>query len=466
MDSSDLNISPDNNVDDADSETSSLIQSEDEDEEELFQNELLISRPQVFSITDIFSSNNPVQREIINLCDENTSQNTALNLNYDISLPIKHSYLGNLENIESARHLFNPRSLVRLKILYLNGIFLFPGQEIPLTFRVANMIACMENVIKSPSRTLGIKVGHRDDSYGTTAEIRSYSYKEHGILSVVVEGRQRFQIVDDNPGPIGYRESLVRILPEVDLHDYYKPLINIEKRIRRKHVWYLNSVPKFATDQYDNRFLMENLKSILSQIFQSRIKNGEFSFPLDAMSFSYFVAMSIPFPDAIKIRLLQMDCVNFRLRLEYLLLNMNFKFICSTCTASICDRSSLLVMSKLGSSGVFVNSHGIIHELYTVSKVSNIERYSEYDENFSWFPNYGWIIFNCRLCKTHLGWEFKTKNPDLSPQTFFALTKNAIHLEFRLNDQSRSDPGEIFQKDFASAIMTQINNLSNIERRD
>lgn len=232
MDSSDLNISPDNNLDDADSETSSLIQSgffninfileffcshqtfhlstEDEDEEELFQNELLISRPQVFSITDIFSSNNPVQREIINLCDENTSQNTALNLNYDISLPIKHSYLGNLENIESARHLFNPRSLVRLKILYLNGIFLFPGQEIPLTFRVANMIACMENVIKSPSRTLGIKVGHRDDSYGTTAEIRSYSYKEHGILSVVVEGRQRFQIVDDNPGPIGYRESLVR----------------------------------------------------------------------------------------------------------------------------------------------------------------------------------------------------------------------------------------------------------------
>lgn len=181
-------------------------------------------------------------------------------------------------------------------------------------------------------------------------------------------------------------------MPENSINNFYLPLAQCEPRLGSL-TSNLTWLPKLATNQYDNQILIEKLQLILMKIFEARVKkNNEFKFPIDATAFSYFILMGIPFSDNIKTKLLKINCTNLRLRLLYSLLNENFKFICSTCCLKICDRDSLFIMSKLGTGGTFVNSHGITHELYTFLNVQNIRRASQYSDEFSWFPNYGWII--------------------------------------------------------------------------
>ena len=394
---------------------------------------------------DINNGNNDDNR-----MDQNEEESRNENeTNYDISLPVEHSYLGGLDSVDSARCLFTPGSIVALKTLYLNGMYLIPGQEIPLTFSNRITLQFITAIIEhDDSRTFGIRIGRFEDRFGTTAEIRSYSFKDdRSSITIKVQGRQRFIIVKDFNNEQGEYQPNVRILPEINMHDFFRPIVQSEYRLSRKSRTLITPLPANSLNQYDNNVLMERLKSVLMRIFEYRIKNDEFSYPVDAIAFSYFVLMTIPFPDAIKTHLLKIDCVNLRLWLEMSLLNENFKFICGTCRQNLCDRNSFLVMSKLGTSGTFVNSNGFVHELYTFSKVENARRVSSYSEDFSWFPNYGWIIIksviiinainkflskkfsfflifkSCRRCRTHLGWEFETRKPNIVPKKFWALTK-------------------------------------------
>ncbi|KAH9413460.1 hypothetical protein DERP_007936 [Dermatophagoides pteronyssinus] len=334
------------------------------------------------------------------------------------------------------RRLFTPGTIVSLKTLYLNGMYLIPGQEIPLTFSNRITLQFITTIIEhDDSRTFGIRIGRFEDRFGTTAEIRSYSFKDdRSSITIKVQGRQRFTIIDDRNNEQGEYQPNVQILSELDMHDFFRPIIQSEYRLSKKSRSLLTPLLSNSIDQYDNQILMSRLKMILMKIFEYRLKNEEFSYPVDAIAFSYFVLMAIPFPDKIKTSLLKIDCVNLRLRLETSLLNENFKFVCGTCRQNLCDRNSFLVMSKLGTSGTFVNSNGIVHELYTFSKVENTRRVSLYSEDFSWFPNYGWIIINCRQCRTHLGWEFETHKPNIVPKKFWALTKNSISLLFQYDE--------------------------------
>ena len=326
--------------------------------------------------------------------DQEETQRNENQTNYDISLPVEHSYLGGLDSVDTARRLFTPGTIVSLKTLYLNGMYLIPGQEIPLTFSNRITLQFITTIIEhDDSRTFGIRIGRFEDRFGTTAEIRSYSFKDdRSSITIKVQGRQRFTIIDDRNNEQGEYQPNVQILSELDMHDFFRPIIQSEYRLSKKSRSLLTPLLSNSIDQYDNQILMSRLKMILMKIFEYRLKNEEFSYPVDAIAFSYFVLMAIPFPDKIKTSLLKIDCVNLRLRLETSLLNENFKFVCGTCRQNLCDRNSFLVMSKLGTSGTFVNSNGIVHELYTFSKVENTRRVSLYSEDFSWFPNYGWII--------------------------------------------------------------------------
>lgn len=181
-------------------------------------------------------------------------------------------------------------------------------------------------------------------------------------------------------------------MSDIGINNFYLPLTQCEPRLGN-FTANLTWLPKIAADQYNNSILIKKLKDILMDIFEARVKkSNEFKFPIDATAFSYFVLMAIPFSDNIKTNLLKINCTNLRLRLLYSLLSENFKFICSTCCLKLCNRDSLFIMSKLGTGGTFVNSYGITHELYTFSNIQNVRRASHYSDEFSWFPNYGWII--------------------------------------------------------------------------
>lgn len=360
---------------------------------------------------------------------------------YDISLPIEHRYLGGLNNITGERfHIYKPGSIVQLKTIYLNGLFLFPGQEIPLTFNDRGKINLLLSVIRNNSnRTFGLLIGLISYRIGTTAEIQSFNINEdNSEIKIKITGRQRFVIVEDFTNQRNQFEPKVKILPDIDQYDFFRHAIQSEPYLSKAHRPLITSIPLVALKQMDNRYLMERIKNELTNIFHASVNQERFVFPIDPTTFSYFVLMAIPLPDLVKMKLMEMDSVNLRLKMEYELLAQNFNFTCSMCCKKICYKNSMLVMSKVGTSGTFINSYGIIHELYTFSSVKNISRISELTEDHTWFPNYGWIIIRCKRCKSHLGWEFRTKNPNIQPTKFFALRKNSIHLSFRVNLDDRS----------------------------
>ncbi|KAI2811423.1 hypothetical protein BLOT_002599 [Blomia tropicalis] len=359
--------------------------------------------------------------------EDNDDDATDIELvNYNIDLPLEHSYLGELENIQSGRKIFSDGEKVRIPMFFSNGIILIPGQEIPFTFRNESLISFFRNVINNHSKTFGVSFSPNSNS-GTTAEIRSYSYTEDGILSIRAEGRQRFkfQDLDDENVEFGVRYAYVTIRPEIELKDFFYSLKRCEKNYitnSSKHIRSSVNLPECAFKQFDVNVLMKKLRVLLDSILKSNNKHETFNYPLDATAFSYFVLSCIPFSDRMKINLLDLNCTVTRLRAEYGLLSFPFEIQCSSCGIKLCSNEDFLVMSKCGTGGAYVNSIGFLHELFTFSKVSNVSLMSSWTEEYSWFPNYGWIIIRCSSCLIHLGWKFKTKL-NINPKVFWAITR-------------------------------------------
>ena len=111
---------------------------------------------------------------------------------YDIGRPLEHSYLGGLNTLQGGRMIFSEGTKLKLPLVYLNGIILVPGQEIPFTFHHQSLVDFFRRVINNESKTFGI--GY-DSKYGTTAEIRSYHF-EGDEVTIRAEGRQRFVITN------------------------------------------------------------------------------------------------------------------------------------------------------------------------------------------------------------------------------------------------------------------------------
>lgn len=137
---------------------------------------------------------------------------------------------------------------------------------------------------------------------------------------------------------------------------------------------------------------MIQLRALLEEIIEQRARSGSFCYPEDPAAFSYFFISNIPFSDKMKSKLLQCNVATERLRLLYALLMVPFQVKCAHCGQTLANKKDFLVMSKRGTGGTFVNPSGVVHELFTFSRASNIESVSEWSDEFSWFPNYGWII--------------------------------------------------------------------------
>lgn len=145
------------------------------------------------SDTEYHDVNNiPGIYEVAEPTNQNENDENEIDLfNYDINLPLEHGYLGQLDHLQNGRIIYpDGTKLTRLPLVYLSGIILVPGQDIPFTFRHQALRDFFQRVVDSESKTFGI--GY-DTAYGTTAEIRNYSIVD-GVANIFAEGRQRFRI--------------------------------------------------------------------------------------------------------------------------------------------------------------------------------------------------------------------------------------------------------------------------------
>lgn len=118
-------------------------------------------------------------------------------LDYDVTLPAQHSYLGNNLHELPGRVVLDEDSIINLPIISLSGVIMIPGQILPLELEHPTLINMMMGIINK-DRTFGILA--KDRKIGTTVEIRNYrrSDGDDGTesLKITAEGRQRFTLLE------------------------------------------------------------------------------------------------------------------------------------------------------------------------------------------------------------------------------------------------------------------------------
>jgi len=58
----------------------------------------------------------------------------------------------------------------------------------------------------------------------------------------------------------------------------------------------------------------------------------------------------------------------------------------------------------------FRYSAGVFCELFTFSSCPGAFNIGHPNENYSWFPGYGWSFALCQKCGNHLGWHYKASS--------------------------------------------------------
>ncbi|KAL7554313.1 hypothetical protein ACHAWF_017751, partial [Thalassiosira exigua] len=102
-------------------------------------------------------------------------------------------------------------------------------------------------------------------------------------------------------------------------------------------------------------------------------------------------------------------------QLRYILRKMEEKkeeaiIRCQHCGAVISQmRHVFSVGGSEGTTGAYVNEHGVVHQTMTLR---NVDRHSvtcmgRPETRDSWFPGYSWTIAYCSICSEHLGWKFR-----------------------------------------------------------
>ena len=96
--------------------------------------------------------------------------------------------------------------------------------------------------------------------------------------------------------------------------------------------------------------------------------------------------------------------------------------VCRACETELSDASAVFSMSD---GRVFVNPHGIVHEVVTVRRARNVEVSGGPTTEFTWYPGYAWEIAWCAGCGAHVGWSF-TAVAGGEPARFWGLRREAI----------------------------------------
>ncbi|KAK3767566.1 hypothetical protein RRG08_003828 [Elysia crispata] len=393
-------------------------------------------------------------------------------VNFDQSLPSSHSYLGSdLEEVRG-RTILEEGSVVTMPLLLLPGVVLVPGQVLPLQLHMQHLVAMVRRVADTDNTfgVINISRSYRGDNIqnvstlGCTAEIfskRDELDDSSGISTMTVKarGRQRFRIIDMKSEVTGEIMGKVRILPELSLthaldgaripslcrlmappaedpHDMVKTAVDRQGRVLtsvdlrcQSMVTRLTSAhftwwPPWVYKMYDIDWLAEQIRGELQNWCPA-------SLPCDPVDLSFWVAHNLPVNDDIRLRLLSFDSVVQRLRFGLNVIRKSGRLLCcDQCQEEISSKEHVFSMSQEGPLGAYVNPHGHVHEMFTVTTVQNLNHIGGAYTEHSWFPGYAWTIVQCKHCSNHMGWKFTATKKNLSPHKFWGLCRSSVKTAF------------------------------------
>lgn len=367
--------------------------------------------------------------------DEETRQDEGVN--YDIMLPVNHSYLGDNLEESQGRQVLEENSEVDLLLFNIETV-LFPGQVLPITTSGLNprIGSTLNQCVTTGSKIIGIIYAPQVNSIGTVAEIRNFSIG-NGELKLIIEGSQRFMLIGP-PFDTAIR-ARVRILPEIVLGPSYPRISNSFSRLclfkpqnlnnpshQRTHCPYsvISRLPPWVHQRYDARFLTIRLLKQINDWCSISDLTGKH--PND---FSYWLSSMLPINDLDRVEALGLGCAEARLLWLVELLEKCKHFVCVNCENKICCKEDVFAMSRSGPQCSFVNPGGYIHDTLTVRTTCGLFQDSDWVDEFTWFPGYKWRIAHCTNCSHHIGWCYKHIDSETRPKRFFGLSRNNVRLK-------------------------------------
>ena len=179
------------------------------------------------------------------------------------------------------------------------------------------------------------------------------------------------------------------------------------------------------------------------QLVLDRIPNNVLLLPrsctVEPMAFSFHLASNLALSERDKLHILQLhDTVQ---RLQFLLTKVleqeqNQTYLCcAQCQRKLAHANDMFtVFGSEGTSGAYVNAHGVIHQTITVRDLYQPAIWcSGASETIdSWFPGYAWTIAHCSSCYSHLGWRFDrvhhldNDDGDDGPERFWGLSGASV----------------------------------------
>ncbi|KAL7470864.1 hypothetical protein ACHAXS_011146 [Conticribra weissflogii] len=134
---------------------------------------------------------------------------------------------------------------------------------------------------------------------------------------------------------------------------------------------------------------------------------------VDPSAFATWLASNMPL--GVNDRLDILDMPTSIQQLRYILKKIKKKretmLRCKHCGASISPiRNVFTVGGAEGTTGAYVNEHGVVHQTVTLRSVDNrsVVCTGRPETKDSWFPGYSWDIAYCSICYSHLGWQFRS----------------------------------------------------------
>ncbi|WZN66938.1 protein cereblon [Chloropicon roscoffensis] len=365
----------------------------------------------------------------------------------------RHFYLGNLGDLQGAGNgsgsCLPTGTKVELSIYATSLVCLFPGEECPLILQRYVARTLVHKVCAAPrpyTRLFGIAYCSFDSlacgGVGCTVELvqvgdlrvcyHPNSTGEYLVddtddadgqdnVSLVVRVHQRFE-----HGPL----EAFGVLPRVvcTILDDSPPGRIPPQAIARTSFW-----EKRFYRPYNAYALCDRARELFSKLFPGEAA-GISRAAHDPVRLSFLVASRLPASSIKKQqRLLEMD-VTARLGAEVELMTRMTQvkeLCCANCGRVLADSRDIFSMTKEGSSGVFVNGAGALHDIVTITKVDGVTKVGRPSFEHSWFPGYMWTIILCN-CGMHLGWYFSgqrglERRPGIDPPlVFFGIRRVAL----------------------------------------
>lgn len=207
--------------------------------------------------------------------------------------------------------------------------------------------------------------------------------------------------------------------------------------------------PRSLMDAISHKIRTESALSGLLSLLKSTEDSPEAHILRDPIQFSFWLASNLALTETEKLRTLETVNTISRLRFLYEKLDYERKHAstlhCKTCDNRLASASDLFTVGGAdGTTGNYVNEHGVVHQTLTLQYVQEDVWYSGGPQiRDSWFPGYSWTIMSCGICGSHLGWKFLRLRDDEAenrPPFFFGVSAgNVVTYPSISNSESQED---------------------------